>query len=53
MALGMPALVSPVGVNLEIIKDSENGFICHTDVDWEKYIRMLRSSIEDIYGIKS
>jgi glycosyltransferase involved in cell wall biosynthesis len=41
MALGMPALVSPVGVNSEIVLDGYNGFICHDIKQWEDYMRML------------
>jgi glycosyltransferase involved in cell wall biosynthesis len=41
MALGMPALVSPVGVNSEIVEHGVNGFICTTDEDWLHYIRIL------------
>jgi glycosyltransferase involved in cell wall biosynthesis len=41
MALGMPALVSPVGVNTEIVLHGEDGFVCTTTEDWELYIRML------------
>lgn len=41
MALGIPALVSPVGVNVEIVDDNVNGFICKTDEDWEKSLRIL------------
>jgi len=41
MALGMPALVSPVGVNADIIQNGINGFFCESFQDWEKYIRLL------------
>ncbi|MDQ2974615.1 MAG: glycosyltransferase family 4 protein [Acidobacteriota bacterium] len=45
MALGIPALCSPVGVNTEIIQDGENGFIAATEEEWvEKLRRLLRSS---------
>lgn len=44
MAMGMPALVSPVGINTEIVDDGVNGYICHTDNDWEeKLLLMLQS----------
>jgi len=34
MALGIPALVSPVGMNTEVVTDGVNGFICATRADW-------------------
>jgi glycosyltransferase involved in cell wall biosynthesis len=43
MALGMPALVSPVGVNSEIVSHGIDGYLCQTAEDWEKYIRTLLS----------
>ena len=45
MALGIPAMCSPVGVNTEIIQDGENGFIADTEDEWvEKLAQLLRSS---------
>jgi glycosyltransferase involved in cell wall biosynthesis len=41
MALGMPALVSPVGMNTEVVADNENGFICDTDEQWYNALRRL------------
>ncbi|RDC64104.1 hypothetical protein AHMF7616_02714 [Adhaeribacter pallidiroseus] len=41
MALGIPALVSPVGVNKEIVSHGYDGFLCSTLEDWEKYILEL------------
>jgi glycosyltransferase involved in cell wall biosynthesis len=44
MALGIPTVCSPVGVNTDIIQDGENGFIAGTEKDWvEKLTRLLRS----------
>jgi glycosyltransferase involved in cell wall biosynthesis len=44
MALAVPALVSPVGVNTQIVDDGVNGFICETAEDWrEKIIFLLEN----------
>lgn len=44
MALGIPTICSPVGVNTEIIQDGENGFIADTEQEWvDKMGRLLRS----------
>lgn len=67
MALGMPAVVSPVGVNLDIVQHDINGFVCVNDKDWEEYIRLLvlnpeerlrlgitaRKTIENKYSVNS
>jgi glycosyltransferase involved in cell wall biosynthesis len=44
MALGIPALVSPVGVNSKIVDHGVNGFICETENDWVKYILELHKN---------
>jgi glycosyltransferase involved in cell wall biosynthesis len=45
MALGIPTVCSPVGVNTDIIRDDENGFIAGTEDEWvEKLSRLLRSA---------
>ena len=45
MALGIPTMCSPVGVNTEIIQDGENGFIADTEDEWvEKLAALIRSS---------
>lgn len=44
MALGIPTVCSPVGVNTEIIQDGENGFIAGSEDEWvEKLGRLLHS----------
>lgn len=44
MALGKPAVMSPVGVNNEIIVDGENGFLANTHEEW---VYILSRLIED------
>lgn len=45
MALGIPTICSPVGVNTDIIQDDQNGFIAATEDEWvEKLGRLLRSA---------
>ncbi len=45
MALAVPTVCSPVGVNTEIIQDGENGLIAATEDEWvEKLTQLLRSA---------
>ena len=46
MALGIPALVSPVGMNTEVVQHGQNGFICATPADWEASLRQLLADAE-------
>lgn len=46
MALGIPTICSPVGVNSTIIKDGENGFLAATDSEWVEKIERLMKSAE-------
>lgn len=46
MALGIPAVCSPVGVNSTIIKDGENGFLADAATEWIEKIGMLMHSAE-------
>jgi glycosyltransferase involved in cell wall biosynthesis len=46
MSLGIPALVSPVGVNTTIVDDGVNGIICTTEQDWVDKIRQLLQDSE-------
>ena len=44
MALEIPAVLSPVGVNTDIIKHSNNGFLANSPSEWIEIISQL---IED------
>lgn len=41
MALGIPSLMSPVGVNKEIVEDGVNGFLCSSTEEWKERIILL------------
>ena len=41
MSLGIPAVVSPVGVNTTIVQHEENGFLCETESDWKSALEKL------------
>jgi glycosyltransferase involved in cell wall biosynthesis len=41
MALGIPALVSPVGVNAEIVQHGISGYHCTSVDDWKNYLLKL------------
>ncbi len=67
MALGVPAIVSPIGVNTNIVDHASNGWICDTEVEWEQTLRSIltkqmklkdfsdaaRAKIEQHYSVKS
>ena len=67
MALGIPALVSPVGVNEQIVDDDINGYVCRDQSQWfDKLTYLLenkdkikkmgsraREKIETHYSVKS
>ncbi len=44
MALGLPTIMSPVGVNSEIIQDGQDGFLASTEQEW---VQKLSRLIED------
>lgn len=41
MSLGIPALMSPIGVNKEIIEHGKNGFLLTTTDEWKTTIKTL------------
>jgi glycosyltransferase involved in cell wall biosynthesis len=46
MAVGIPAVVAPVGVNADIIQNGQNGFLASTLDQWEDYLSALLRSAE-------
>ncbi|MDD3877280.1 MAG: glycosyltransferase family 4 protein [Bacteroidales bacterium] len=55
MALGIPTIMSPVGVNKEIIQDGENGFLASEEQSWIDKISMLIESktLREEMGLKA
>lgn len=41
MALGIPAVVSNVGANVEVVDNGFNGFICNNDEEWQAALQKL------------
>jgi glycosyltransferase involved in cell wall biosynthesis len=46
MAAGAPAVASPVGINREILRHGENGFLAVDDAEWETVLRQLLDDID-------
>jgi 2-polyprenyl-3-methyl-5-hydroxy-6-metoxy-1,4-benzoquinol methylase/glycosyltransferase involved in cell wall biosynthesis/uncharacterized protein YbaR (Trm112 family) len=46
MALGIPTVCSPVGVNTDIIQDNVNGMLASSEEEWIKKLTMLLHSPE-------
>jgi glycosyltransferase involved in cell wall biosynthesis len=45
MALGVPPVVSPVGVNTEIVSDGENGLLASSEDEWVEAVgRLVRDA---------
>ncbi len=44
MGCGIPAVMSPVGVNREIIQDGQNGFLANNDDEWLDKLTLLIES---------
>lgn len=44
MASAKPVIASPVGVNVEIVKNGINGFLAKDTEDWIKYFRTLKDN---------
>ena len=54
MAMEIPTVMSPVGVNMEIIIDGENGYLASDENEWIDKISMLieNNSLREKFGIK-
>lgn len=46
MALGIPSVASPVGVNRDIIEHGQNGFLASSDSEWIHYLELLLGNLE-------
>jgi glycosyltransferase involved in cell wall biosynthesis len=46
MAMGLPVVTSPVGVNTEIVQDGVNGFLARSDNEWFERLSALIESEE-------
>ena len=54
MALEIPSLVSPVGVNTEIVNNGVNGYWCETEVEWMRFLEklILDKALRKIIGLE-
>jgi len=48
MALGIPAIVSPVGVNAKIVTNGKDGFVCDSDEEWYNTLKNLMQDQQQI-----
>lgn len=67
MALEIPTVMSPIGVNSDIIQDGVNGFLAETEDEWIRKISLLidsaelreklgsdaRKTVENLYSVES
>lgn len=67
MAFGIPAVMSPVGVNTEIIEEGKNGFLANSHQEWVEKLSILidqkelrqtmgenaRKTVEERYSVKA
>jgi glycosyltransferase involved in cell wall biosynthesis len=45
LSLGIPAIVSPIGVNVNIVDEGKNGFLCDTSDDWYNALYYFMSNV--------
>jgi glycosyltransferase involved in cell wall biosynthesis len=52
MALQIPTIASPVGVNSKIINHGKNGFLCLSQHEWEDCLAMLieNKTLREVMG---
>ena len=53
MAIGVPAVVSDVGVNASIVDHEVNGCICRTKEEWNFYLTKLINDPEYLHSLSS
>ncbi|MEE2657798.1 MAG: glycosyltransferase family 4 protein [Candidatus Latescibacterota bacterium] len=46
MAAGLPVVTSPVGINCDIVRDGETGYLAESDDDWEQRLESLITDSE-------
>ena len=46
MAMGLPAVCSPVGMNARLVRDGENGFLASSEEEWVEKLRILFKSAD-------
>jgi glycosyltransferase involved in cell wall biosynthesis len=46
MAAGLPVIANPVGVQMEIVRHGETGFLVQTPVQWIEAVRRLAEDVE-------
>ena len=46
MAAGLPAVASPVGLNIALLRDSEAGLLAAAEADWQEALRVLAADHE-------
>lgn len=46
MSLGIPAVCTPIGANLEVVDDGVNGFLASSDAAWDSALARLVDSAE-------
>ncbi len=53
LSLGIPALVSPVGVNTRIVEDGINGFVCNDPQTWKAKLKLLMEDKKQLKELAS